>query len=36
MKTSLTAAVSDPNGTARLLYNPKFKLAAKTGTAELK
>lgn len=36
MKNSLAAVVSDPKGTAHLLYNPKYKLAAKTGTAELK
>lgn len=36
MKKSLEEVVKDPNGTAHLLYNPKFQLAAKTGTAELK
>ncbi|PLR99058.1 penicillin-binding protein PBP4(5) [Bacillus sp. T33-2] len=36
LKKSLIEVVRDPNGTAHLLYNPKFTLAAKTGTAELK
>ncbi|WP_152966764.1 penicillin-binding transpeptidase domain-containing protein [Sporosarcina globispora] len=36
MTKSLKAVVSDPNGTAHLLYNPTHQLAAKTGTAELK
>ncbi|MGY0694599.1 penicillin-binding transpeptidase domain-containing protein [Virgibacillus sp. FSP13] len=36
MKHHLTEVVNDPNGTAHLLYSPKYELAAKTGTAELK
>ncbi|QQZ07663.1 penicillin-binding transpeptidase domain-containing protein [Heyndrickxia vini] len=36
MKKFLEAVVSDPNGTAHLLYNQQHQLAAKTGTAELK
>ena len=36
MKNSLEKVVSDPEGTAHLLYNPQHRLAAKTGTAELK
>ncbi len=36
MKDRLEEVVSDPNGTAHLLYNHQFRLAAKTGTAELK
>ncbi|MDM5225071.1 penicillin-binding transpeptidase domain-containing protein [Cytobacillus sp. NJ13] len=36
MMKNLTAVVSDPNGTAHLLFNPAHQLAAKTGTAELK
>lgn len=36
MRNSLEAVVSNPNGTAHLLYNQQYQLAAKTGTAELK
>lgn len=36
MKKSLEMVVSDPKGTAHILFNPQFQLAAKTGTAELK
>ena len=36
MKRYLTEVVNGPNGTAHLLSNPKYDLAAKTGTAELK
>lgn len=36
MKKALEEVVNDPNGTAHLLYNRQFQLAAKTGTAELK
>src|SRR5690606_36910040 len=36
MKKWLEEVVNDPNGTAHLLYNPQYHLAAKTGTAELK
>ncbi len=36
MKKILKEVVSDPNGTAHLLNNPQHRLAAKTGTAELK
>lgn len=36
MKNRLEEVVSDPNGTAHLLYNQQYQLAAKTGTAELK
>lgn len=36
MKKSLIEVVSNPNGTAHLLYNQQYQLAAKTGTAELK
>lgn len=36
MKKILKEVVSDPNGTAHLLNNQPFQLAAKTGTAELK
>ncbi|WP_171509554.1 penicillin-binding transpeptidase domain-containing protein [Niallia circulans] len=36
MRTFLEAVVSNPNGTAHLLYNQQYQLAAKTGTAELK
>ncbi|RWR04927.1 penicillin-binding transpeptidase domain-containing protein [Siminovitchia fortis] len=36
MKDRLEEVVSDPNGTAHLLYNEQHQLAAKTGTAELK
>lgn len=36
MKHYLEEVVNDPNGTAHLLSNPKYELAAKTGTAELK
>lgn len=36
MVRSLKEVVSNPNGTAHLLYNPQYQLAAKTGTAELK
>lgn len=36
MKKSLIEVVSDPNGTAHLLYNKQNQLGAKTGTAELK
>ncbi|MGV3467103.1 MAG: penicillin-binding transpeptidase domain-containing protein [Heyndrickxia sp.] len=36
MKKILKEVVTDPNGTAHLLNNPQYRLAAKTGTAELK
>lgn len=36
MKQRLGEVVNDPNGTAHLLSNPNYDLAAKTGTAELK
>lgn len=36
MEKSLIEVVSNPNGTAHLLYNKRYQLAAKTGTAELK
>lgn len=36
MKKLLQEVVNDPNGTAHLLYNQQYQLAAKTGTAELK
>ncbi|GIN97871.1 penicillin-binding protein [Siminovitchia terrae] len=36
MKDCLEEVVNDPNGTAHLLYNQRFQLAAKTGTAEIK
>lgn len=36
MKHLLEQVVSDPNGTAHVLSNLKYELAAKTGTAELK
>lgn len=36
MKHRLEEVVNNPNGTAHRLSNPKYELAAKTGTAELK
>lgn len=36
MERSLIEVVSNPNGTAHLLYNQQYQLAAKTGTAEMK
>lgn len=36
VKNALIQVVDDPNGTARTLAIPGHKIAAKTGTAELK